>query len=133
MADKSDNDGAADAMRLINRAWLDGRVHDIAPAVHPEIVMVFPGFSGRARGREALIAGFRDFIVNAKIHEFHEHDHQTDIVGDTAVISFAYEMRYERSAAQYRVTGRDLWVFQRHGPGWVAIWRAMLDVNESPA
>ena len=26
-------------MRRINRAWLDGQVEDLAPMVHPEIVM----------------------------------------------------------------------------------------------
>jgi hypothetical protein len=83
-------------------------------------------------GRQFL-AGFRDFILNATIHEFHEHDHQIDVVGDTAVVTFAYEMRYERSGERYRATGRDFWVFQRQGIAWVAVWRTMLDLNESAA
>ena len=29
-------------MRRINRARLDGQVEDLAPMVHPEIVMIFP-------------------------------------------------------------------------------------------
>jgi hypothetical protein len=133
MVEESESRRVADAMRLINQAWLDGRVDDMAPAVHPEIVQVFPGFSGQARGRDVFLAGFRDFILNATIQEFHEHNHQVDIVGDTAVITFAYEMRYERSGKRYRATGRDLWVFQRQGVAWVAVWRAMFDLNESAA
>jgi len=105
----------------------------MAPAVHPEIVLVFPGFSVQARGREGFLAGFRDFILNATIHEFREHDHQIDIAGDTSVVTYAYEMPYERSGKRYRATGRDFWVFQRQGTAWVAVWRTMLDLNESAA
>src|SRR5262245_45669707 len=133
MADESKREDALATMRRINRAWLDGRIDDLAPMVHPEIVMVFPGFSGRMQGREGFLAGFRDFCENAKIQELHEHDHQADVAGDTAVVTFRYEMVYERSGKRYRTTGRDLWVFQNEGGAWIAVWRAMLDLEENPA
>jgi hypothetical protein len=44
-----------------------------------------------------------------------------DVVGDTAVVSFTYEMVYERAGNRSRATGRDLWVFVRQGDEWVAI------------
>jgi len=28
---------------------------------------------------------------------------------------------------------RDLWVFEKHSDAWVAVWRTMLDLNETPA
>jgi len=43
------------------------------------------------------------------------------------------ENLYERSAEQFHTTGRDLWVFAKHGTGWLAVWRTMLDVNETAA
>jgi Domain of unknown function (DUF4440) len=133
MVEESKRDGAAVAIRRINRAWLDGRVEDLAPMVHPEIIMVFSGFTGGIRGREDFLAGFRDFCQNAKVHEFHEHDYQEDVAGDTAVVTFRYEMVYERSGERYRSTGRDLWVLQNQGGAWIAVWRAMLDVEEKAA
>jgi ketosteroid isomerase-like protein len=133
MAEESKRDGAAATMRRINRAWLDGRVEDLALMVHPEIVMVFPGFAGRIQGREDFLAGFRDFCQTARIHEFREHDHQVDITGDMAVVTFRYEMVYERSGGRFRSTGRDLWVFQSQGRAWIAVWRTMLDMEENTA
>ena len=133
MIEESKREGAAATMRRINRAWLDGQVEDLAPMAHPEIVMVIPGFSKRIQGREGFLAGFRDFCQNAKIHEFREHDHQVDVAGDTAVVTFRYEMVYERSGERYRSTGRDLWVFQNQGAAWVAVWRTMLDMQENAA
>src|SRR3954467_13106810 len=97
MVDEPKGEDAATAMRQINQAWLNGQVEDLAPMVHPEIVMVFPGFTARTQGREKLLAGFRDFCQNATIHEFREHDHHVDVTGSTAVVTFRYEMVYELS------------------------------------
>jgi ketosteroid isomerase-like protein len=127
------SDDVAAVMRRMNQAWLNGRVDDMAPLVHPDIVMVVPGFAGRVRGREMVLGGFRDFSGNATIHEFREYDHQFDVVGDTAVVGFRYEMVYERSGQRYRATGRDLWVFQQQHNSWLAVWRTMLELGEKPA
>jgi ketosteroid isomerase-like protein len=131
MADEKER--VAAAMRRINDTWRAGRVDDLATMVHPDIVMVIPGFAGRAQGRDRLLAGFRDFKENAVVHEFRQHDDQVDVVGETGVVSFRYEMLYERSSERYRATGRDLWVFEKTGGTWLAVWRAMLDLAESPA
>jgi ketosteroid isomerase-like protein len=133
MVEESQRDAAAATMRRINRAWLDGQVKDLEPLVHPEIVMVFPGFSGRVQGRQDFLAGFSDFCQSAKIHEFREDDYQVDVAGDMAVVTFRYEMVYERSGRRFRSTGRDLWVFQSQGRAWIAVWRTMLDMEETAA
>ena len=121
------------AMQRINRAWLEKRPLDLAALFHADITFVLPGFAGRLHGREALVAGFVDFCRNATVHEYREADQAVDTIGDTAVASFRYQMVYERSGKRYRATGRDLWVFAREGDGWIAVWRAMLDVAEQPA
>ena len=54
--------------------------------VHDEIVMVFPGFAGRIQGRDAFIAGFRDFCENATIHHFNEGEHQIDVAAHEAFL-----------------------------------------------
>jgi ketosteroid isomerase-like protein len=133
MVEESKREDAGAAMRRINQAWLEGEVEELGPMVHPEIVMVFPGFSGRVQGREDFLAGFRDFCQSARIHEFREQDNQIDVAGDTAVVTFRYDMLYERSGKRYRSTGRDLWVFQNERSRWIAVWRTMLDMQENAA
>ncbi|HLA10742.1 MAG TPA: nuclear transport factor 2 family protein [Pyrinomonadaceae bacterium] len=130
MVDESERERLSSIMRQINRTWLDGRVEDLIPTVHPDIVFVLPDFAGRICKREAILEGFRDFYQNSTIHEFREDDHQVDIVGDSGFVTFRYEMVYERAAHRYRATGRDLWAFQKQGTAWLAVWRTMLDVDE---
>jgi ketosteroid isomerase-like protein len=133
MGNESERDDVATAMRQINQAWQSGRVEDLAPRIHAEMVMVFPGFAGRIQGRENVLAGFADFCQNATLEEYREHDHQVDVAGDTAVVTFRYDMVYERSGSRYRATGRDLWVFQRQARSWIGVWRTMLDMEEHAA
>ena len=120
-------------IRRINRLWLGGQVEDLGPMVHPEVVMVFPGFTGRMQGRQEFLAGFQDFCENAKVQEFHDHDYQSDVAGNVAAATFQFEMIYERSGERYRSTGRDLWIFQSQGDNWIAVWRTMLEVKETAA
>jgi Domain of unknown function (DUF4440) len=129
----SKHEAVVATIRRINRVWLDGEVENLGPMVHPEIVMVFPGFTGRMQGRDEFLAGFRDFCENAKVREFRDYGHQSDIAGNTAVATFQYEMVYERSGERYRSTGRDLWVFQSEGDTWIAVWRTMLELQEETA
>jgi hypothetical protein len=126
-------ESATRTMRQINSAWLEGRIDDLARMIHPQIVMVFPGFAGGIQGREQFIEGFRDFSQNARILAFREHDLDADVVGNTAAVSFRYEMVYERPKNQYRSTGRDLWVLQNLNDKWIGVWRTMLDMEEQPA
>ena len=129
----SKHEAVVATVQRINRVWLVGRVEDLGPMIHPEIVTVFPGFTGRMQGREEFLAGFLDFRENAKIHEFRDYDYQSDIAGNTAVATFQWEMVYERSGERYRSTGRDLWVFQSQDDAWIAVWRTMLEVQEEAA
>jgi hypothetical protein len=126
-------EAALESLLRINRIWLDGRVETLAALVDANVVMVLPGFAGRVQGREEFLAGFRDFCASAQVHKFEDHGYDTDVIGDTAVITFQYEMIYERSGERYRATGRDLWVFRDREGNWIAVWRAMLELHEQPA
>ena len=121
----------ADTMRRINQTWLSGRVDDLTPMLHKDIVMVFPGFAGQMQGQDSFLAGFRDFCENARIAEFHEHDFQVNVIGETAIATFRFEMIYERGGERSRSTGRDVWVFQKDNGNWIAVWRAMLNLEET--
>jgi len=101
--------------------------------VHPDIVLALPGFGGREAGRKGFISGHREFYERASIQGLREHDQVIDVVGDTAVVTYRYELVYERSGERYRSLGRDLWVFQRQHEKWLAVWRAILDVEEHRA
>jgi ketosteroid isomerase-like protein len=133
MVEQAACDGVVETMRQINQAWLNGRVDDLASMVHPDVVMVFPGFAGAVQGRDDFLAGFRDFCQNARVHEFRDHDHQLNVAGDVAVATFRYDMIYERAGTRSRSAGRDLWVLHKQAGNWMAVWRTILEMEEEAA
>jgi limonene-1,2-epoxide hydrolase len=113
----------------INEAWREGHPSSMREHLHPEIAMVPPGFGESLHGRELLIASFEEFQKNAKVLEYEESDEHIDVVGQSAVASFRFRMLYERAAYREDCSGRDLWVFERQDDRWIAVWRAMLDLE----
>jgi len=49
-----------------------------------------------------------------------------DVVGQTAVASYVFDIRYELEGVAYQESGRDLFVFSREQTTWRAVWRTML-------
>jgi ketosteroid isomerase-like protein len=115
----------------INQAWRTGHVSDMAQHLHPDIVVKFPKFSGQLVGREKLLAGFEEFCTNARVIEYSESDEQIEVIGNCAVVSFQFDMLYERPAYRERSRGRDLWVMQRESDRWLAVWRTLTELTES--
>jgi hypothetical protein len=130
---QADREAVVETMHRINQSWLAGRIDDMAPMIHPDMVMALPGFSGRTQGRDQFLDGFRQFYQTATIHDLHETETAVDVVSDTAVLSSLFDMVYERNGGRFRATGRDFWVFHREAAAWIAVWRTMFDLQETDA
>ncbi|MBI3666731.1 MAG: nuclear transport factor 2 family protein [Acidobacteria bacterium] len=48
-------------LEKINRAWLNGRPEELAEYFHPDMVIVHPGFGGRAEGSQTCVQSYKDF------------------------------------------------------------------------
>ena len=118
-------------LRKINNSWLTGRPEEMKIYLHPQIVMKFPGFSGEITGREKLIESFKEFCTNAQILEYSESDEQINVIGNCAIVVFRFEMIYEKRKYRDKSTGRDFWIFEKEDDNWLAVWRTMMDVNET--
>ncbi len=118
----------------LNACWLDGRARDVETFLHPEVIVVFPGFEGRAVGREAVLKGFHEFCDSADILEYAESDHQVDVVATAAVVTYHFRMVFRRDGVDWGSRGRDLWILDRthDGEGWHGVWRTLLELEEGP-
>jgi hypothetical protein len=121
--------GVRETMAAINRAWRENRPSDMRPFLHPDVTAVLPGFSGTVAGRESLLASFDEFCSNARVLEYEERDEGIHVVGNVAVVHYRFQMLHERAAHRERSTGRDVWVFERAGAKWIAVWRTMVELH----
>ncbi len=127
-----DHEHVAAALNRLIEAGMTGQLEELGALLHDEVVMVFPGFAGRAQGRAALLAGFEDFCNHATVQGHTESDHQIDIVGRVAVCSYRFDITYERDRQAYHSTGRNIWVLQKESGRWLATWRTMLEEADEP-
>ncbi len=118
-------------VRKINQLWLNGHVKEIGQYLHPGIIIVHPGFSGRSEGAEMVLASFAEYVKSAATTAFSASDFQEDVFENTAVVSYRFETTYEIQGITYDGSGRDLWVFEKGGDGWKALWRTMSGVEET--
>ncbi len=116
----------------IQRAWREGPLEDMAGVLDPDITFVFPGFSMRLTGRDALLESYREFLAAARLRAYRE-DRRHVIGGErAALVEIAFEMTYERAGRAWRATGVELWGLERRADGWIAFWRTMQELNEEP-
>lgn len=121
----------AELVRAINRCWNENRPLEIAEFVRADAVMTVPAFGMRIAGRDAFVATFADYCSTCTTRSFDESELRAELFGDTAVVSFAFEIVYEREGGTWSSTGRDLWVLAREGGRWLAAWRAMIELAET--
>jgi ketosteroid isomerase-like protein len=116
---------AIEVVDAINTAWRTGRVDDLASHFDPDAVIVGPGFQPLARGAEACVASYRDFLRVSIVHEYRQSALAVHEANGVAVVTFGWEMEYEQGGRRSRESGTDLFVLRRQGDGWLAVWRAV--------
>ena len=122
-------DEVRQTMAAIQATWREKRPRDMKAYLHPDFTLAAPRFGTMMKGRDLLIGGFLQFTSIATVHEYREFDDDVQVIGNTAVVTFRFDMVYEREPdKREHSTGRDLWVFARDGDRWLAVWRTMLDV-----
>jgi hypothetical protein len=110
----------------LNRTWSGGQPEKLDSFFARDCVIVQPGFEGRATGRAACVESYVDFCAHANILGFQERAPDIDIFGDTAVVSYTFDISYELEGRRYREQGRDLFVLRRERGRWRAVWRTLL-------
>jgi hypothetical protein len=121
-----DRDAVVDTVRTINDAWTSGRPELMRDALDPDVVFVQPGFAARTEGRDAAIESYREFATSAVVHAYEETELSVDVRGHTAVASYRFEIDYEMKGKRLVETGHDLFVFDRFGTRWRAVWRLVI-------
>jgi Domain of unknown function (DUF4440) len=122
---RADEQAIRRILRRITTAWVDGPVEDMAGDLHPDVVMVQPGFAAALVGRADALASFASFAAEATIKRYRSTEPDIGVWGDTAVAWYTWRMTYALGGETLREVGHDLWVFARIDGRWAAVWRTL--------
>jgi hypothetical protein len=117
-------------LNRINEAWLEGHTESLNECFHDEVVVKGPDFQEMARGRDACVKSYADFIRMAVVKEFRASEPSIDLLGKVAVVTAPWAISYRMNHRDYLESGRDLLVLIREDCGWRVVWRAVLPASK---
>jgi ketosteroid isomerase-like protein len=124
--EKHDQEQIRSLLSRINEAWLKGHTEGLNECFHDSVVVRGPDFQEMARGREACVKSYADFIRLARVEEFQESEPSIDVIGNVAVVTSPWKISYWMNDRDYHESGRDLLVFIREVGRWRVAWRSVL-------
>jgi len=128
--DSAIRDQIARILARINDAWQhhrgDAMTDILSQCFSADAVIRGPGFSVAAKGREAVVQSFVDFVSQAEVKAFTTEEPTIDVSENTAVAQYQWQMTYLLAGQEYTEQGQDLFVFSRIEGRWLVVWRALL-------
>jgi len=110
----------------ISAAWQGRRYDLLAQVFADDVVFALPASSARLDGAQAVVESYREFMDRVTLTEYREEDPCIDVWGDTAVVTYGWEMAWLAGDVPNREAGHDVFVFRRDaGAPWRAVWRTM--------
>lgn len=130
MAEKDSADAVRDLLSRLNNTWIHKRGEEMTKGLSEsfaeDIVMRGPGFALAGRGRDLAVQSYRDFVTQAQIKNVSLETPEIDVMADTAVAQYKWEMTYVLSGQEYTDHGHDLFVLSQRSGHWIVVWRALL-------
>jgi ketosteroid isomerase-like protein len=108
-------------LRNLNNTWTKGNPEDLKDYFHADMVAITPTDKKRREGREACIADWTEFSKTAKIQSWKEIDPKIHVYENTAVVTYYFEISFERDGQNIAFGGRDMYVFVREANCWWAV------------
>ena len=109
-------------IRNMNRAWTESwNEEEFRSYIHPDAVAIVPTASGRLEGKEAYVAGWRNFAAAAKVLGWKENGHLVQVYasGACAVVTYLFSITFETGGQVQAMKGRDMFFLVKEGERWL--------------
>lgn len=108
-------------LRALNDAWTKGNPSDLKNYFHKNMVAITAMDRERREGRDACFAGWNSFAKAARIHFWKELDPKIQMYGNTAVVTYYFDMSFDMGGQTINLDGRDMFVFVKEDGKWWAV------------
>lgn len=108
-------------LRALNDAWTKGKHADLNNYFHKGMVAITATDRERLEGREACFTSWNNFAKAAKIHHWKELEPSIQLYGNTAVVTYYFDMSFTMGGQTINLGGRDMFVFVKEDGKWLAV------------
>lgn len=102
----------------MNKTWTTGNTEALKDFFHRDMVAITATDRLRLEGRDAWIASWKAFSDAAKIHYWKELDPKIQLYGNSAVITYYFDMSFDMGGKTITMGGRDLFVMVKEDGKW---------------
>lgn len=108
-------------IKKMNEAWTKGDGTALKDFFHTNMVAITPTDRDILRGREPCIAGWQNFAKSVKVHHWEEVDPDVRLYGNTAVVTYVFDMSFDMQGQTIKLGGRDMFVLVKENGRWWAV------------
>ncbi len=108
-------------LRELNDCWTKGDGSGLENYFHERMVAITPVDRNRREGRKACIEGWLGFVKMARILYWNEVDPQIQVYGDTAIVTYYFDMAFMVGDQRVESSGRDMFTFIKENGKWWAV------------
>ncbi|MCL5421261.1 MAG: nuclear transport factor 2 family protein [Nitrospirae bacterium] len=108
-------------VQAMNKAWTSGDVEELKDYFHEGMVAITATDRERLEGREACIASWSAFAKAAKIRSWKETDPKVQFYGNTAVVTYYFDISFDMGGQTIMMAGRDMFVMVKENGKWWAV------------
>ena len=116
-------------VRKLNNCWYNGQPSQLTDFFHDSIVFNSPDFKHQIIGKENCIQTYIDFLSTSRVLLYNEGKPTIQLFGNTAILTYDFEMKYEQKNKTYHETGIDIMVFCRQQTSWKVTWRGLSNLK----
>ncbi|MDR0701965.1 MAG: nuclear transport factor 2 family protein, partial [Azoarcus sp.] len=104
-------------------AWTKngGDIERLKAYFHPAMVAITPTDREILEGRNECFESWRRFVQTAEIHHWNENQPSVRLFGDTAVVTYYFDMSFNSGGNTVNLGGRDMYVLIRENGRWWAV------------
>ena len=109
-------------IRSMNRCWTEGwHEEEFRRYIHADAVAIAPMTPGRLMGRDAYVAGWREFAEAATVHSWEESGHAVRLYagGACAVVTYLFTIDFSMGGIRQTMRGRDMFFLVKEGGSWL--------------
>lgn len=112
----------------INKSWLNNDLKQLTNFFHDEMIIADSNFNKLAQNKKECIASYESFIKQAKILNYKEDEIIINIIGNTAIVNYTFNITWEADKKLNSEKGRDVFVFELSNNRWLAVFRTLLPI-----
>lgn len=122
-----------DRVRALNDAWQRARFDELGECFADDVVMLLPFGDDVIRGRDAMLASYREFVDTATDIALHIRGMDVFDHGDVAVCHMTFDIAYVIDGAREQTEGLEVYVLREEADGVLrVIWRTQRLHGETP-